>query len=174
MGIGQVSGPRPGGNGDNGEKCRVNLWGLAGTRGSCTLVTHKGDRNHEIKPFRGREGVPPTIVPVLFTPVFPPSRGVGRRSLVDNEGRCTETDEGKNCKKTEDPVGEDICTTKRLGVVAKLCEESVGVRCNIRFRWFLLLDGILSKACPYLSDGFPSRDVVSGNDKERCRCEERG
>jgi hypothetical protein len=159
MSVSQVSGPRPGGDSNDRENGSVNLWNLESTRSRCGLVAHIGDRNREIKPFPVREGVPTTMVPVLFTPVFPPGCGVESRSLVENESCRTETDEGENGEKAENPVDEDIHTAKRLHVVTKLGKESVGVRRKVWFRW-LLLDGILGEACPYLFDGFPSRNVV--------------
>ena len=112
MSVGQVSSSRQGGDSDNGEKCSVNLWDLASTRSGGTLVAHIGYRDRKIKPFRGREGVPPTVVPVLFTPVFTPGCGVGRRGLVDDESCCTEADEGENGKEAENPVCENVYTTK--------------------------------------------------------------
>ena len=174
MSVGQVRSPGPGGDSDDGEKGRVNLGNLASTRAGRTLVAHICHRGREIKPFRGREGVSPTIVPVFFAPVFPPGCGAGGWGLVDDESCCAETDEGENGEKAENPVGEDVYTTKGLRVVAKVGEEPDGVRWDIRFRRFLLLDGILGEACPYLSGECPSRDVVYGNDKERCCCEDRG
>ena len=86
-------------------------------------------------------------MPVPFAPVFPLGRGVDRKSLVDDESCSAEADEGENGEEAENPVGEDVYTAKRLCVVTKLSEEPIGVRYNIRFRWFLLLlDGILSEA----------------------------
>ena len=134
MSVGQVSGPRPRGDSDNGENGSVNLWDLASTRSGRMLVAHVGHRDREIKPFCGREGVPPTTVPVPFTPVFPLGRGVDRKILVDDESCSAEADEGENGEEAENPVGEDVYTAKRLCVVTKLSEEPIGVRYNIRFR----------------------------------------
>ena len=111
---------------------------------------------------------------MLFTPVLTRGFGVGRRSLFDDESCHTETDKGKDGEKSEDPVCEDIYTTERLRVAAKVCEEPAGVRYDILFRWFLLLDGVLSEVCPCPSCEFPGRNVVSDNNKERYCCEERG
>lgn len=139
------------------------------------LLAHIADRNREIQPFRGREGVSAAVVPVLFTPVFTPGCYMDRRDVVDNESCRTETDEGENREKAENPVGEDIYTTERLGVVTKLGEEPIGNSRRILFWWLLLLlEGILGEACPYFSGEFPSRDVVNGDGKERYYCEERG
>lgn len=130
------------------------------------MVAHIGDRNCEIKPFPVREGVPATMVLVLFTPVFPPGCDVERRSLVENESRCTETDEGEDGEKSENPANEYMHTTERLHVVTNLGEESVGVRCNIWFWWPPLFNGIFGEACPQIFDKFAGRDVVNGNDKK--------
>lgn len=58
--------------------------------------------------------------------------------------------------------------------MAKLGEESVGIRYDIWFRCLVLLDGIPGEACPCLFDKLAGRDVVNGNDKERYQCEEWG
>jgi len=134
MNVGQVSSFRAGGDGDNGEKGGVNLRDLASTRSGGALVAHIGHRDREIKPFRGREGIPSTVVPVLFTPVFTPGCGVGKRSLVDDESCCAKAEEGENGEEAENPVGENTCTTKQLCVVTKVSDETAGVRCNIWFR----------------------------------------
>lgn len=97
-----------------------------------------------------------------------------RRRFVKNESRCTETNEGEDGEEAENPVGEDIYTAKRLCVITKLDKESAGVRCNVWFRWLVLLDGILGGACPCLFGEFTGRRVMDSNDKERCYCEERG
>jgi hypothetical protein len=135
------------------------------------LIAHIGDRNREIKPFRVREDVPTAMLFVLFAPVLAFICGMGRGRLVlfENESRCTENDEGENGEKTENPVGEDIHTTKRLRMVTKFGEESVGVCYNIWFRW-LLFDGI--PTCPYRFDELAGTDVVESNDEERYCCEE--
>jgi len=174
MGVDKVSGPRPGRDSDDRKNSSVNLRNLASTRDGCTLVAHIGDRNCEIKPFPVREGVPTTMVFVLFTPVFPPGCDVVRRSLVENEGCCTETDEGEDGEKSEDPANKYIHTAERLRVVTNLGDESGGIRYNIWFWWPLLLNGSFGEACPYLFDRFAGRDVVIGNDKKRCCCEEWG
>lgn len=78
MGISQVSGPRPGRDGDNGENSSVDLLSLA-RAGSCRmLVAHIGDRNGEIKPFPVRESVVAATMLVLFTPIFPIVYGICR------------------------------------------------------------------------------------------------
>jgi len=72
---------------------------------------------------------------MLFTPVFPPGCGVGRRGLVDvvdDKSCCAEADESENGEEAENSVGEDIYTAKRLRVVAKVSEESARLRYNIR------------------------------------------
>ena len=97
------------------------------------MIAHIGDRNREIEPFRIREDVPTAMLFVLFTPVLAFICGMGRGRLVlfKNESHCTENDKGENGEETENPVGEDIHTTKRLRMVTKFGEESVGVRYNI-------------------------------------------
>lgn len=173
MSVGKVSGPRPGGDSNDGEDGSVYLWGLARARNDRMLAAHIGDRNREVKPFRVREGAPTTRMLMLFTPVFPPGCGVGSRRLVKNESCCTETDEGENGEEPENPADEDIYTTKGLRVVTNLGEESVAVYYGIWIRrLFLLLDRVLSETCPCLFDECASRDVVSYDGKERYCCEE--
>ena len=176
MSVGQVSCLRQSRYSDDGENGSVNLWNLASTRSGCTFVAHIGDGNREIEPFPVREGVPTPRMSVPFTPVLPLVCGTERWSLIENESCCTETDEGENGEKSENPVNEDIHTTQRLGVTTKLGEESAGVRHKIWFRlWqFLLFDGFFDEACPYLFDRFAGRNVMNGNDKKRYGCEEWG
>ena len=131
MGVGQVSSPWPSRDSNDGENGSVNLWNLASTRSGCTLATHIGDRNREIKPLPVRESVPTAIMPVLFTPMFAPVRGMRRRWLVENKSCCAETNEGENGEKAENPVGQDIHTAQRHCVVTKLGEESAGIHYNI-------------------------------------------
>jgi len=95
-----------------------------------------------------------------------------RRSLFENESRRTETDKNENGEKAENPVNEDVHTPKRLCVVTKLGEESVGVRYDDWFQRLFLPDGIIGEVCPCPFDRFAGRDVVNGNDKERYCCEE--
>lgn len=51
MSVGKVSGPRPGGDSNDGEDGSVYLWGLARARNDRMLAAHIGDRNREVKPF---------------------------------------------------------------------------------------------------------------------------
>lgn len=97
------------------------------------MVAHIGDGDCEIKPFPVREGVPTTMVLVLFTPMFSPVCGMDRWNLIEDECCCTETNEGEDREETENPEDEDIYTAERPCVVTKLSEETVGVRYNI---WF--------------------------------------
>ena len=98
------------------------------------LVAHIGDRNCEIKPFPVREGVPTTMVLVLFTPMFSPVCGVDRWSLIEDECCRTETNESENGEEAKNSVDEDIYTPERHCVITKLGEETVGIRDNMRFR----------------------------------------
>lgn len=50
-------------------------------------------------------------------------------------------------------------------MVTKLGKETVGVRHNIWFRWFLL-DRILSEMRPQLLGELAGRDVMDGDDKK--------
>lgn len=77
MSIGQVGGARPGGDSDDRENGSIDLWDSACTKNGRTLAAYIGRGNYEIKPFPVREGVPTTIVLVLFTPVFPSVCGMG-------------------------------------------------------------------------------------------------
>lgn len=134
MSVGQVSGLRPGGDSNDRENSSVNLWGSANTRSGCTLIAHIGDRNSEIKPFQVCEGVPTTVLLVLFTPMLSPVCSMDGGSLVENESCCIETDESEDGEKAENSVDEDIYTAKRLCVMTKLSGETAGVHHNIRFQ----------------------------------------
>lgn len=71
---------------------------------------------------------------VFFTPMLSSVCDMGRRSLIENESCCTETNESENGEKAENSVDKDIYTAKGLCVTVKLDEETAGVRYNIWFR----------------------------------------
>ena len=176
MNVGCISRPRPGRDSDDGENSSVYLWNLASAGSDSNFIAHKGDRNREIKPFPVREGVSTTMVLVFLTPVFSLACGIGRWSLIwviENESCGVETNEGENGEKAENPVNEDIQTTKRVSVVTKLGKKTVGVRHDVWFRR-LLFDRILGQACPRLFDEFAGGDVVDDNDKKRYCCKDWG
>ena len=99
MSIGQVSSPRPGRDGNNGENSGVDLQRLAKAGSDFTLVAYVGDRKCEIKPFPVREGVSTAMMLMFFTPVFPLASGIGRWSVsrvIENKSCGVETNEGEN------------------------------------------------------------------------------
>lgn len=99
MSVGQISGPRPGRDGDDGKDSSVDLWNIVSLRSDYMLLAHKGDRNGEVKPFQVGEGVSTAMLFVLFTPVFPFARGIGRWGVIrviENESCGVEADEGEN------------------------------------------------------------------------------
>lgn len=174
MNVGRVSSARPGRDRNDRENGSIDLWGSANIKSGRTLVAHIGRRNCEIKPFPVREGVPTTIVLVLFTPVLSSGCGLEGGSLIKNKSCCTETNKGENAEKAENPIGEYIHTAERLCVITKFGEEPVGFRYDIWFRCLVLHNGVLGEVCPCLFDKLAARDVANGNDKERYCCEEWG
>lgn len=72
-------------------------------QGLMTSTAHIGGQDCKIKAFPVSEDVPTAAVLVFFTPVFPFSRSIGRRSLVENKGYDAEGDEGENRYEAENP-----------------------------------------------------------------------